>query len=139
MVQTKLIFNFYVYLCSFNGSGEISLYTGAHNVNIPNSVCVWGCLSVKGKNVLKKLEGRLDSRQYMKVLDQNVVPFCQDNPLIHDHYPVHTAQAVRKFLKSRGVAVLEDWPKKSGDIMPLETVWLHIIHKLNEFNILAFD
>jgi hypothetical protein len=46
---------------------------------------------------------------------------------------------VRKFLKSHGVAVLEDWPKKSGDIMPLETVWLHIIDKLNECKILAFD
>lgn len=48
-------------------------------------------------------------------------------------------QAVRKFLKSHGVAVLEDWPKKSGDIMPLETAWLHIIDKLNECKILAFD
>lgn len=88
---------------------------------------------------MKELEGRLDSRQYMKVLNENVVPFCQDSPLIHDHYPVHTAQAVRMFLESHGVAVLEDWPKKSGDIMPLETVWLHVIDKLNEFNNLAFD
>jgi hypothetical protein len=42
-------------------------------------------------------------------------------------------------LQSHGVAVIEDWPKKSGDIMPLETVWFHLIDKLNEFNILAFD
>ena len=124
---------------SFNGSGEILLYTGSHYVDIPNSVCVWGCLSVKCKSVLKKLDGRLDTRQYMEVLHENVVPFCQYSRLIHDHYPVHTAQAVRKFLKSHGVAVVEDWPKKSGDIMPLETVWLHIINKLNESNILAFD
>ncbi len=88
---------------------------------------------------MKELDGRLDSGQYIEVLHENVVPFCQDSPLIHDHYPVHTAQAVRKFLQSDGVAVIEDWPKKSGDIMPLETVWFHLIDKLNEFNILAFD
>jgi hypothetical protein len=46
---------------------------------------------------------------------------------------------VRKFLKSHGVAVLEDWPKISGDIMPLETTWLHIIDKLNQCKILAFE
>ncbi|KAI9549994.1 hypothetical protein GHT06_007063 [Daphnia sinensis] len=73
------------------------------------------------------------------LLNENVVPYCQDNPLIHDYFPVHTALSVRQFLKSHSVTVLEDWPKKSGDVVPLETVWLDMIDRLTERKVLAFD
>jgi hypothetical protein len=101
---------------------------------------VWGCLSSGScKNILKKLEGRLDTKQYKELLSENVVPFYQGSPFVHDFFPVHTAVSVREFLKCNSIAVLNDWPKKSGDIMPLETVWLYIVDKLKDSNILAFD
>ncbi|KAI9557231.1 hypothetical protein GHT06_017054 [Daphnia sinensis] len=124
----------------YNTSGEISLYAGTHHATIPNSVPVWGAISQGNfNNVLKKIHSRLDTRQYMELLNENVVPYCQDNPLIHDYFPVHTALSVRQFLKSHSVTVLEDWPKKSGDVMPLETVWLDMIDRLTERKVLAFD
>jgi hypothetical protein len=92
IVQTELLFNYYVIFYSFNASSFISLYTGSHHANISNSVCVCRCLSFKGKNELNELEGRLDTRQYVELFKQNVVPFFKDNHLIHDYYPVHTRQ-----------------------------------------------
>jgi hypothetical protein len=101
---------------------------------------VWGCLSGGScKNILKKLDGRLDTKQYMELLSENVLPFYQGSSFVHDIFPVHTASSVREFLKCNSIAVLNDWPKKSGDIMQLETVWLDIVDKLKDSNILAFD
>ena len=105
---------------------------------IPNSLAVWGAISGGSfNNVLKKLDGRLDSRQYIECLNKNIVPYTQNKPLVHDYFPFHNAVSVQQFLKSHGVTVLQDWQKKLGDIMPLETVWLYIIDRLTESNILA--
>ena len=140
MFNIEIISNFHVTLFSYNARGEISLYSGAHHANIPNSVPVWGAISGGSfNNVLKKLDGRLDSRQYIECLNENVVPYCQKKSLVHDYFPVHTARSVKQFLESNSVTVLQDWPRKSGDIMPLETVWLDIIERLTESNIVAFN
>jgi hypothetical protein len=101
---------------------------------------VWGCLSGGScKNILKKLDGRLDTKQHKELLSENVLLFYQGSPFVHDLFLVHTASSVREFLKCNSIAVSNDWPKKSGDIMPLETVWLDMIDKFKDSNILAFD
>ena len=103
-------------------------------------MAVWGAISGGSfNNVLKKLDGRLDSRQYIECLNDNIVPYCQNKSLVHDYFPVHTARSVNQFLKS-SVTVLQDWPKKSEDIVSLETLWLGIIERLTEHNnIVAFN
>ncbi|KAI9551138.1 hypothetical protein GHT06_004441 [Daphnia sinensis] len=99
----------------FNDSGEISLHFGSHRSNISNSVAVWGCLSSVSNN------------------GQNNYPY------IHDHFPVHTSLTIKQFISSRSIYVLCDWPKQSGDLMPLENVWIHLAQTFKDRDIVAFD
>ncbi|KAI9565165.1 hypothetical protein GHT06_008941 [Daphnia sinensis] len=82
-------------------------------------VAVWGCclssVSNNGQNVLKKIDGRLDTKQYKDMLD---------------HYV---------FISSKSIYVLCDWPKQSGDLMPLENVWIHMAQTFKDRDIVAFD
>ncbi len=130
------VFLFYFY--SFNKDGEISLHSGSHRMNDKNTVPVWGCIGLKhGPNVLKKLISRLDTTQYKELLSLHVFPYCNDRLFIHDYFPVHSAKSVKEFIASNGMKVIEDWPRKSGDLMPLETIWRQILSKLS--GTLVFD
>ena len=98
----------------------------AHTIQYP---CFSTISGGSFNNLLKKLDGRLDSRQYIECLNDNIVPYCQNKSLVHDYFPVHTARSVNQFLKSNSVTVLQDWLKKSEDIMSLETVYGWILLK----------
>ncbi|KAK4037557.1 hypothetical protein OUZ56_029589 [Daphnia magna] len=126
----------------FNDSGEISLHFGSHRSNISNSVAVWGCLSSvsnNGQNILKKIDGRLDTKHYKDMLDHYVVEYCKNYPYIHDHFPVHTSLTIKQFISSKSIYVLCDWPKQSGDLMLLENVWIHMAQTFKDRDIVAFD
>jgi hypothetical protein len=67
--------HFHVTLFSYYARGSNSLYSGAHHDDISNSVPVWGAISGGSlNNVLKKLDGRLDSRQYIECLNRSLLP-----------------------------------------------------------------
>lgn len=85
----------------------------------------------RGPNVMKKLNSRLDTSQYKELLGLHVLPYCNDRTVVHDYFPVHTAKSVSEFITRSGMKVMEDWPRKSGDLMPLETVYRQMIKKLS--------
>ena len=88
-------------------------------------------------NVIKKLHSRLDRSQYKELLALHVVPYCKERKLVHDYFPVHTAKSVRDFITLDGMQVMEDWPNKSGDLIPLETIRKEMAKKLS--GILVFN
>ncbi|KZS03684.1 Uncharacterized protein APZ42_033532 [Daphnia magna] len=56
-------------------------------------------------------------------LDFAIKIFSNVSPLmvIHDHYPVHTARAVKHWLENKSnILVLDEWPRNFEDLMPLE-------------------
>ncbi|XP_045032363.1 uncharacterized protein LOC123474368 [Daphnia magna] len=124
----------------FDDNGLVSLHKGSERVNILNSVPVCASLGFSVPNVITKIKGRIDTEQYISFLNTCVYPsavekFSKESPilLIHDHYPVHTATAVRKWLQNRSnIAVLTDWPRNFGDLMPLVNTWKIIVEKVNE-------
>lgn len=66
-----------------------------------------------------------------------MVPYCKERKLVHDYFPVHTAKSVRDFITLDGMQVMEDWPNKSGDLIPLETIRKEMAKKLS--GILVFN
>ena len=105
---------------------------GSHFARTPNTVPVWGCVSAcDGTSVLKRLDGRLDTKQYKELLAEFVLPISSSRrPFVHDHFPVHHARAVIDWLNKNSITVM-DCPKLSGDIMPLEEIWKNVVQELN--------
>ena len=62
---------------------------------------VWKCFSGKGLGPLVKIEGIINWHDYIKILDDNLLPFInskfhnQSYKFQHDNAPIHTANDVK--------------------------------------------
>ncbi len=76
------------------------------------------------------LEGTMNAKRYIKVLEQHMHPsrwcvFQQDNA------KPHTAAITTAWLRSRRVRVL-NWPTCSPDLLPIENIWRIIKRKIRQ-------
>jgi hypothetical protein len=64
------------------------------------SVCAWGWMSAEGAGFLHRVNGKLTSQQYIRILENSLVPYAwarfgptDDNPIpfVQDRSPIHKA------------------------------------------------
>ena len=78
----------------FDEDGLISMATGSEKTNIPRSVLVVGCISQCGINLIKKVDGRIDSEQFgdfLKTISLTAVEKFEGSqyPLVFDRIYIH--------------------------------------------------
>lgn len=108
------------------------------------SVNVWAWMSMEGLGVCWNIDGRLNSRKYLEILDNVMLPsvrqrFPDDNFIFqHDNCSVHTANCVRSYLDENNVEVLP-WAAKSPDMNPLENIWGIMVTKMQKQNVIPLN
>lgn len=109
-------------------------------VKHPQSIMVWGSMSVHGLGRLHIVEGTMRQDQYIKVLENKLIPQLQDwgrslngVQLIfqQDNAPCHTARSVKTFMDANHIKLL-DWPGNSPDLNPIEHMWKLLKDKMNK-------
>lgn len=124
---------------SYDGTGRVNLHEGSQRNNIANSVPVISSFGFNVPNIIKKIDGRTNTTNYLEFLKTVVSPVADNNfstysPMmfVHDYYPVHTSNAVQSWLRSKENIVLHEWPRSFGDVLPIECVWKLMIEKMSE-------
>ena len=58
------------------------------------SVMVWGCISCEGTGPITKMEGRMNGKDYSRLLSRNLLPYMQSSYVfMDDNAPCHQSQA----------------------------------------------
>ncbi|RYG58505.1 hypothetical protein EON64_21250 [archaeon] len=92
---------------------------------------VWGCISTYGFHDLVLLDGTVDAKGYVTLLQHYLLPVIQQyfhcSPCIfqQDNAAVHTAHDVHEFFHAQHLQVL-DWPPHSPDLNIIKHVWHYL-------------
>ena len=63
------------------------------------SVMVWGCVSCEGTGLITKMEGRMNGKDYSKLLSRHLLPYMQSSYVfMDDNAPYHQSQAAIRWI-----------------------------------------
>ena len=97
---------------------------------------VWGIFSSEGVGPLIRINGTVNAKVYLNILEQKVIPLIRASPtespiFMHDNAPCHTAKLVKIYLQQERIEVMK-WPAQSLGLNPIENLWHVIGQKVRE-------
>lgn len=99
------------------------------------SITIWGCIGWEGVGPIKILEGKLNSKKYIKLLNdvhnEIKIKFGDNIKFQDDNAPIHRASNVTQWKNDNKIESIE-WVPQSPDLNVIENVWSHLKRELGK-------
>ena len=96
------------------------------SVKHPDKKMFSGCFSVEGAGALVPIDGMMNSKMYLPILDrrvkQELEKIGENSVFQQDSARCHKAKIVTRFFEENQIELLE-WPGNSPDLTPIENLW----------------
>ena len=99
-------------------------------------VMVWGCITAYGVGWLYRIDGKMDSKKYISILQDAYLGTLEDLHtnrqsiiLQADNDPKHTSKATWAWLEGNQISTL-NWPASSPDMNIIENLWSYLDDKV---------
>ena len=108
---------------------------------------LWGCFSREGTGSIVRVEGTMDSKKYIQILEENLLQSVKKLGLgrrFHfqqDNDPKHCAKITKEWFQKKKIKVLQ-WPSQSLDLNPIEHLWRDLkiaVHKRKPTNLAQLE
>jgi hypothetical protein len=87
------------------------------------SVHIWGCIGIGLKRLIVLPKGSITAATYIHDSLTPSLPDFNGRLFMQDGARPHTAKKTLKFLQTNNVDYIADWPARSPDLNPIETLW----------------
>lgn len=89
-----------------------------------------GMISCHGPNMIYSVPTELKACHFKQLMSTKIEPLIGGKTVLMDNAPIHGAGI--EYLSQSGVTVLRDFPPKSGDLNPIESIWAELQKRMNK-------